>query len=349
MRVLAAIVTNRTLDVLEPHVRSLLAQDLPRNVTLDLAYIVDGCEEDCIKLLNDAGAEVSEALPKESGETYRVTEETHLWGLPTFAWLAREKQRLLDYAKVRHYDGVFFVDSDLILSPDTLASLIYAEKDVTSAVFWTRWQPKAPPLPQVWMRHPYEFEGRGLHADEFLRALESKALMRVAGLGACTLIRSRVFDKVEWYPLLEGLPSGGMWQGEDRSFCIKAERAHVELWADAWPDIFHQYRPSEIARLGEWRTRLPSRAETPCVGSWVSLVLETLEEKELFGHREHVRGRLGALPVLREIEKALVGMRRGEARVVKVTFPPSWSIESYRGREKSVLVRLLDVKDYVLA
>lgn len=348
MRILVASVTNRTKDVLEPHIRSVLAQDLPKNTSIHLAYISDNLAEDAEKVLHDAGAEVAAALEKPGDASYEVAEETHHWSLPTFGWLAREKQRLLEHAKTERYDAIFFVDSDLVLGPETLASLIAAEKDVTSAVFWTRWQPKAPPLPQVWMRHPYEFDGRGITADEFLRRLEQKDLMRVGGLGACTLIRARVFDKVEWWPLLEGLPMGGMWQGEDRSFCIKAERNHVELWADAWPDIWHIYRPSEVARLGEWRTQAPSREDTPSIGSWVSLVLEPLEERELHARRDHLRGRLGALPVLAEIEAAVLRMKRGESKVVKVEFPASWSIEEYRGAHKSILVRLVDVKRYPL-
>lgn len=346
MRILLAVVTNSPHEILESHFKSVKSLDLPPKVRLDLAYISDGLAPESLRMLHEGGASVADALPKTPDVSYAVTEQTHEWGLPTFAWLAREKQRLLEHAKEGRYDAVFFVDSDLILGPETLASLIASEKDVVSAVFWTRWQPKAPPLPQVWMTHPYDFNGRGISGEEFLSRLDAKALMRVGGLGACTLMRARVFDKVEWFPLLEGLPQGGMWQGEDRSFCIKAERAHVELWADAWPDIFHQYRPSEIARLGEWRTRLPKRPETPSVGSWVSLILEPLEERELHSHRESVRGRLGALPVLPQIEAEIFKMRRGETRVVKVEFPAWWSLKEYAGREKSVLVRLVDAKDY---
>ena len=344
MRILVASVTNREADVLAPHVASILAQALPKNTTIELAYVSDNLAPGALQILHDAGASVADALPREAPSGYSVSETTHEWGLSDFEWLAREKQRLLEHARDGRYDAIFFVDSDLVLGADTLASLIYAQKDVVSGVFWTRWQPGAPPLPQVWMTHPYEMHGRGVQADEFLRSLEERSLVRVGGLGACTLMRSRVFDKLEWFPLLGGLPSGGMWQGEDRSFCIKAERNHVELWADAWPDIYHQYRPSEVLRLGEWQERFPLLVETPEVGDLVSLVLEPLEERELHSHREHVRGRLGALPVLPEIESVLGSMKVGETRVVKVEFPMSWLVAEYRGRSRNVLVRLVGAK-----
>ena len=344
MRILVASVTNKGPEILGPHIRSVLAQDLPPRVKVDLAYISDGLSEEALDILSEAGASVADALPKPDDATYAVTEETHEWNLPTFGWLAREKQRLLDHAKDGRYDGIFFVDSDLVLGPETLASLIHAQKDVVSAVFWTRWQKDAPLMPQVWLRHPYEMSGRGLRADEFLRSLGEKGLVRVGGLGACTLIRERVFDRVRWFPLVDGLPSGGMWQGEDRHFCVHAARGHVEMWADAWPDIFHIYRPSDLPRLQGWLEGLPPRPEKPSRGAWVSFTVEAVEEKDLHGHREYVRGRVGNLEVLPEIEETILSMKVGETRVVEAEFP-AWSrVEAYRGRKRHLLLRLLDVK-----
>lgn len=343
MRILLASVTNRDLSVLTPHLESVKNLRLPPKTTMELAYISDGLGAEETTLLLDAGARVAAALPKPPNATYAVREERHDWSLPTFGWLAREKQRLLDLASEERYDGIFFVDSDLVLGPETLESLIYSQKDVVSAVFWTSWEPATPPLPQVWMRHPYEFSGRGVSADEFLQSLGEKSLRPVGGLGACTLIRSNVFEKVQWFPLVEGLPSHGMWQGEDRHFCVRAAQNHVGLWADAWPDIYHIYRPSDIRESYEFAAE---RVLRPSVGDWVSAVLEAVEEKELLGRREHVRGRLGALEVLPEIEEALSEMEVGDSKIVKLYFPVWWKVESYRGKRKNVLLRLLDAKRY---
>lgn len=344
MRILIASVTNASAEVLREHVASVRALELPPRVTTSLAYISDGLSDEALAVLEDAGADVADALPKPEDATHAVTEVTHEWALPTFGWLAREKQRLLDLAVERRYDGIFFVDSDLVLGPETLASLIYADKDVTSAVFWTRWQPDAPALPQVWLQHPYGLEGRGLTQPEFLRKLHGRELVRVAGLGACTLIRARVFDRVRWFPLVDGLPTWGMWQGEDRHFCVNAERAHVELWADAWPDIFHIYRPSDLAKLDAWRGSVRARASSADIGDYVSFTLEPVEERGLLGHREHVRGRLGTLALLPEVEEAIRETPVGSTRIVKLDFPPWYEIPDYAGTSKHVLLRMLDVK-----
>ena len=355
VRVLAASVTNRAPDVLGPHLASLKALNLPRGVTLDFAYISDAAPPESERLLHEAGVRVATAYPKTSGEAYAITETTHEWNLPTFAWLAREKQRLLDLAVEERYDAIFFVDSDLVLSSDTLASLIAARKPVVSAVFWTRWVPDAPPMPQVWLQHPYGMAGRSgvRYLDEatFLRRLAQRELVEVLGLGACTLIAANVIPKVPFFPLLEGLPSGGMWQGEDRSFCIRAQQAHVPLWADAWPDVLHLYRPSDVAAFHDHGWAPPARREIARFGDFVSFTLETLEELEVIrmDRREHVRGRIGALKVLPEIEAALLTTRAGDERIIRVTFPAWWSLPEYRGKTKSILLRMLDVKDGCLA
>lgn len=342
MKVLIASVSNKPHRVFMPHFESILA--LEGDVEAAYAYISDGMEPESEKMVHDAGGRVAEALPKPLDATYAVTEVTHEWSLPTFNWLANEKDRLFDLAREEKFDAIFYVDSDLVLAPDTLTSLIATEKSLVSAVFWTMWQPNAPPLPQVWMRHPYEFDGKGMRADELLRRLYHRDLVQVGGLGACTLIRSDVFSKLSWNPPIEGLPSHGMWQGEDRHFCVRAARNHVAMWADAWPDIFHLYRDSDVDLIEEWRASLPERPKTPRRGDEVSFAIETVEEKELHGRKEQIRGVLGSLKVVPEIEEALMEMEVGEKRAVKILFPSWWPIEAYRNQQKYVFLKLLGVK-----
>lgn len=345
MKILLASLSNAPDEVFRLHFESVQAQKLPKGITLDYAYISDGLSEASESLVTDAGGQVAAALPKPDDASYSVTETTHEWSEPAFGWMAMEKQRLLELAKEEDYDAIFFVDSDLMLGPDVLESLVYSHKDCVSAVFWTRWMPDQPMLPQVWMRHPYEFDGKGVASHEFLERLNQKDLMRVGGLGACTLIRASVFDRVRWYPLVPGLPTHGMWQGEDRHFCVRAAMGHVELWADAWPDIFHIYRPSYVEAAKRWQAAKP--VDRPEVGDWVSLVIEALEEPELMSRRGHVRGRLGNLNVLPEIEKLVSEMYVDQHRVVEVEFPAWWKVASYRGKKKNLLVRLIGAKRYV--
>lgn len=343
MKILAGAVVRQQPVVLRAYLETLRAQ--VGDFKLDFAF-VDDCDDPDSKMMLMLAGKVFQAGPKEHGSEYAVDETTHRWTLPLFAWLAKEKQRLIDYARDNNYDAIFIVDSDLILAPDTLASLVATQKDVVSAVFHTKWTPDSPPLPQVWLAHPYEFQGMGREAHEFLGDIAERKLVRVAGLGACTLIRSGVFDRIAYWPLLEGLPTGGMWQGEDRHFCVRAQRNHVELWADAWPDVFHCYRPSDIPNLSSVREKLSaSKIGHPGTGDLVSFTIQPLEEPNMAGYVEHVRGRLGCIRVLPEIENALLNMSAGQDRIIKVRFPMYYPMQEYRGNTKLFRIKLLGIRD----
>ena len=359
MKILLASVTGASPEILRRHLDSVQRLRLPKGCSLDFAYVMDpALHEDARKLLDDVSEDfnlvVAEGDPKPEGAEYEVNGNTHHWTKPTFGWLGAQKEHLLGMARDDSYDAIFYVDSDLVLDEGTLSSLVTSKKDIVSAVFWTKWIPEDPPLPQVWMTHPYEFAGKGVEAHEFLRSLTQRELIRVGGLGACTLMKREIFDKISWLPI-DGLPEGGMWQGEDRHFCVRAARNHINLWADSWPDILHLYREEDLRRENPptWNF-----IDHICVGDLVSLILEPTEEKAFAGRQRHLRGRLGALHLLPALEDAILEMKPGEDRLVRVRFPMWWDMprafmgvemEAYAGKTKSVLVRLLDAKPFALA
>jgi hypothetical protein len=332
----------------------MLWQETTDDVEVDYFYINDlDPDEDDYKESHDVlfGHKEVEVLntnieDRPSGAEYVASQDTHHWQQATFDWLGSLRQKFLDKVVEDNYDAGFLVDSDLLLDPRCLQSLITCDKPITSAVFWTKWQPGAPPLPQVWLKHPYGFSGRGWKEHEFLQELSNGALVRVYGLGACTLFKASILDKVAYHPLLQGLPTGGMWQGEDRSFCVRAERAHVEMWADAWPNIWHCYRPGQEEKIPGILDTLPTlnKEHEPNWGDFVSVTCEPVSEPQLVGHAEHVRGRLGKIPVMEEIEDALLEMKPGGEALVKVNYPHWHDIPEYRGATKVIRVKLRDVK-----
>ena len=352
LRILAGSCVRQHPDILKAHLACLKWQT--GKYDIDLAFVDDNDNAESSALLKDAAKYVLPADPKPQGAEYSVTSVTHNWTEPLFHWLAREKQKLLDLAKKERYDALLLVDSDLLISPDTLDSLWNTKKDVVSGVFYTKWQPDSPPLPQVWLQHPYNLNGMGMEQHEFLGRLANRQVVRVGGLGACTLIRAAVLDRVAYWPLVEGLPQGGMWQGEDRHFCVRAQRNHVELWADAWPDIWHCYRPEDRTKLRAWQIMLEglpdfcveSTAEGPHVGSLVSFSLEPLEEPQLAGYQEHVRGRLGAIRMLPQIDDELSTMRAGDERIIRLRFPTYYDVPNYRGQSRLVRIKLLHCKPF---
>lgn len=343
MRVLAGGVINEDPSVLSAHLKTLRWQDADAEV--DYAFILDPEAPDGLREQLPGLVETGD--PKPGSAAYSVDESGHDWSEETFNWLAAQRQKLLDLARDQHYDAVWLVDSDLLLGPQTLRSLLNANKPITSAVFWTRWNNDQPALPQVWLNHPYEMNGRGWQQHEFLSALYERRLVQVYGLGACTLARTEHLGRVRYHPLLEGLPSGGMWGGEDRSFCIRAERARVDMYADAWPDIFHVYRPSDREqiddRLQELKTRPKSEVEP---NDLVSFTVEPLEEPELSDYAAHVRGRLAGLDLLPQLEYTLRELPVGESAITKLHFPIWYDLDGYRGQSKVVRVTLHGAKHY---
>lgn len=348
MRILCASVTNAPASILSPHLQTLHQQRICDETELDFLYVLDPeAPQETAETLEATGVTILLGEAKPDGANYSVSSQTHNWSVPTFRWLGRQKDRLIQHAREQRYDGLFLVDSDLLLGPDTLASLISAQKPVVSAVFWTRWSPADPPLPQVWLSHPYGFSGKGMESHEFFSRLYNRGLVPCGGLGAATLIRSVVFPKVSFAPVGD-VPSGGMSQGEDRHFCIRAERNYVELWADAWPDIFHVYRPEDVQRIPDMLQKVDTSTEVPTFGHLVSFTLEACEEPALAGHVEHIRGRLGQLRLLPDIENAISTMKVGDEQFLSVRFPEGYPIPQYRNSKRILRLRLLGAKPYSL-
>lgn len=355
MNILAASVTNASAPVLHAHLSTLLRQRLDKHINVDYLYVLDPqAPQETADTLQHLSIPFVLGSPKTADAQYSVDEFTHNWAKPTFYWLGQQKQKLIEYAERENYDAIFLCDSDLLLDRTTLHSLISTKKPVVSANFWTRWTPQAPPLPQCWQEHPYEFQGRGWEAHEHLTALAHRQLIPVGGLGACTLISSEAFRHSRYWPPLEALPEGSMWQGEDRTFCISAQRKHVPLYADGWPDVFHCYRPSDVERIPETLERFENQAPQRTIrrGDLVSAILTPVEmpsvgeQRVLANFEHHLRGRLGEMKIIPSLEDALLGMKPGEDKFVKLHFPPWYEVQEYADKTRTIRVRIVDVKAF---
>jgi hypothetical protein len=64
---------------------------------------------------------------------------------------------------------------------------------------------------------------------------------------------------------------------------------------------------------------------------------------------QHVRGRLGQIPLMPELEEAVYALKRGDAVTVPVHFPAHYEVPFYQGRRRLLRVTLNDVKPYGFA
>ena len=140
-----------------------------------------------------------------------------------------------------------------------------------------------------------------------------------------------------------------MSDGEDRHFCHRADSLHVELVADAWPDIYHAYWQDEYEDIPEALERLARvQSGQPQLGDLVSLRLENLEVGTS-AEVQFQRGRLGQLTLPPEIEERLYSLSPGDSALVKVFFPVHYARKELANKSFIFRVTLYDTKPFSLA
>lgn len=358
----------KPLSILKAYLDSLSWQNLPPRTRLIPAFVPDfapdqqGAQEFLFRWVNERGGVLIQGAPP-SGQDFADSPDldSHQWGQSAMARVGHNKNLILRYALENKADFVLLSDADLILDKYVIRSLLDAEKPIATATYWTRWSKrtnenqKIPASPQVWLRHPYQLDGRGMDEAEFRGRLLSREITRVWGFGACTLISRRVLESNGVnFDYLPDVPKDGLMGGEDRHFSIRAERLHIDAYADNWSDIFHIYHADQdVPKIPEMVQRLGrDHPETPSMGDLVSLRLRPLEPLPVAPGRfqnsptVHVRGRLGSIAMLAQIEEAVHGLKRGEKAIVKTTFPISSPVGYLRGRQRLIEVALLDCKPF---
>ncbi|MFZ5595901.1 MAG: glycosyltransferase family 2 protein [Bacillota bacterium] len=199
-------------------------------------------------------------IPAGNKDPYLCDETTHHWRAHLIRKVAGYKDRLIETAREEDFDYLFLLDSDLVLHPKTLVHLVGLGKDIVSEVYWTRWMPDMPPLPQVWLGGQYRMfhvkpgetpdEGEvAARQQEFLDMLKIPGTYKVGGLGACTLISRKA--------LLQGVSFREIYNldliGEDRHFCVRAAALGLDLYADTHYPPYHIYRESDLAGLENYK------------------------------------------------------------------------------------------------
>ena len=358
----------KPLAVLEAYLKTLAWQVVPPGIETTYVFVPDFTPEqsEADQYLRAWVAErhgvVLRAGAGRADDFSDAPGQTHIWTGSAMGRVAENKNRIIRHSRELGADAVWFCDSDLLCDPYTLQSLWSCDVPVACGVYWTRWHKGTPEqkihaAPQVWLNHPYIIHGRGWEEHEFRKALIDRQLTQVWGQGACSLIRKEVFERGVDFSFLPDLPKDGMWQGEDRHFCVKCERAHIPMYADPWPDIFHVYhQPEDVALIPEMLATL-SRTTPPWkphIGGLVSLTLEAMEpvpQRDHFAHvpPQKVRGRLGRLDLVPEIEDAVLGMGVGDQRILPVHFDISHPLPFFRGRRRLIRVTLHDAKPYDFA
>lgn len=197
-----------------------------------------------------------------NGSQYICNETTHFWKDSMIWKVAAYKDGIIQHAKAKGYDGLFLIDSDLVLHPRTIDQLIESQKEIISNIFWTKWQPDQISLPQVWLFDHYTLFDHKCHEQlsneemvrrqkVFLDKLKKPGVYEVGGLGACTLIQKSALQKEISFQRIKNV---SFW-GEDRHFCIRAVAIGLSLHVDTHYPAYHIYRDSDLSGVEEFKKK----------------------------------------------------------------------------------------------
>lgn len=125
-------------------------------------------------------------------------------------------------------EWVFFLDTDVICPPDTIARLMVHNLPIVSGIYYTR----APPIePAVWR----EIQPSGKQAIQF-QVNQGLIEADFIGMGCC-LIHTSVFKNIKkpyfyWSLSFEDPENISVGRSEDFDFCKKARNRGYHIWCD---------------------------------------------------------------------------------------------------------------------
>lgn len=233
--------------------------------TCDYFFVDDYNVEESAKLLQAFSSKHSPNCtiykPEKKGEKdFICNDEKHHWDESHIWRVAEFKNKMLAQGKEKGYDYVFLIDSDLVLHPKTLESLISAGKDIVANIFWTLWPGVTVPQPNVWVANQYNLYKTYRYNEllsraevskregEFLNPLKMPGVYEVGGLGACTLISQNALQKGVNFNNIYNVT---LW-GEDRFFCIRAIALGLSLFVDTHYPAYHIYRESDLRGVEDY-------------------------------------------------------------------------------------------------
>ena len=151
VKLLVASPVRQIPDVLREYLQSLSELDIS-GFSVSYCFVDDNDDPESKALLQEFAAKFDCRLihGHSVGSPFVRGDTTHVWPEEAIWRVAAYKDQVIEMAAREGYDGLFLVDSDLVLHPRTLQQLWASGKEIISEVFWTRWKPDQPELPQVW-------------------------------------------------------------------------------------------------------------------------------------------------------------------------------------------------------
>ena len=222
-RILITAPLRQDVDVFEAYQEGLDRMEVPEDCEVKRYFVVNDCHE-VIPFIRNA-----EFVETETGETYEKTSNDHIWTLDLMRKMSDLRNRTITEMLTGGFDYWFSIDTDIIVDPRTLKTLMEADKDIVSEIFWTM-APNGREWCNAWMVD----QAAGMR-DEWRRP----GLYQVGMTGALTLVKRKVFEAGVDYTPIPNISQA--LRGEDRHFCVRAACAGFELWVDSHCPARHLY------------------------------------------------------------------------------------------------------------
>lgn len=231
-----------------------------QNLDVHYFFVDDNTEDKSSNLLKEFKHNNKNVLLKTSkdfnvdtNQEYICDNNTHQWKTSLINRIITYKNSMIEFAKNQDFDYLFFIDSDIVLHPETLLHLISRNVNIVSNIFWTIWKEGGTLSPQVWVQDEnksyardwdinYTDEEKSQKSKNFINMLKVPGIYKVGGLGACTLISKETINSGISFSLIDNL---SFW-GEDRHFCIRARALGIDLYVDTVYPAYHIYRESYL-------------------------------------------------------------------------------------------------------
>lgn len=217
---------------------------IPDGVQVDTYFVVNDCPE-IIPYLRES----DHYIIYDTGLAYSKTHNDHIWSDENMRMMENLRNKTIEYALDMGYDYWFSVDTDLVLHPRTLQTLLEADKDIVSELFWSvskdvhRWC-------NAWM-----FDQGSIMPPEW----NTPGLYRCGMTGACTLVKRHVLEAGVNYTHIPNI-SRALY-GEDRHFCVRAAVHGFELWVDSHYQPVHLYTEAVYQEYMRDKQREEGRSE----------------------------------------------------------------------------------------
>jgi len=222
-KVLITAPLRQDADVFEAYQDGLDRLEIPEDTEVSRFFVVNDCDEVIPHIRN------AKYIVADTGDAYQKTSNDHLWTLDLMWKMGELRNRTIREMLDGGFDYWLSIDTDIVVAPETLKTLMDADKDIVSEIFWTQ-----APNGKYWCNAWMVDQSAGMPEE-----WRKPGLYRCGMTGALTLVKRAVFEAGVDYTRIPNIHQA--LRGEDRHFCVRAACAGFGLWIDSHCPARHLY------------------------------------------------------------------------------------------------------------